>query len=514
MIMKKISLLLFGMLFLSSIVMAQTSTATLVVEAGQPQFKIHKELYGQFAEDLGAGVYGGIWVGKDSKIPNIDGYRKDVVEAIKSLSVPVIRWPGGCFADRYHWMDAIGPQSQRKSIIDMWGGVVQDNSFGTNEFLDFCQLVGAEPYISGNVGSGTPQEMSDWVQYITAAKGPMAELRAKYGHPKPWKVKFWGVGNESWGCGGNMTPEYYSDLYRRFSTFLDNYDGNKLYKIASGPNSEDYHWMRVSMKNIGYRMQGISLHYYTIPRTWADKGSSTKFSTQEYLTSIERTLFMNTLINKQSEIMDQYDPQKKIGLIVDEWGIWTNVIPGTNPSFLYQQNSLRDAIIAALNFNIFNKHADRVRMANIAQMVNVLQSIILTNGDKMVLTPTYYAFKMYKAFMGAQYLDTQLICDRINLGKEESPVLSVSASKKDGVVTLAIVNIDPAKNVDLNCDLQGGTFKTVAGEILTSKHLTDINTFEDPSKVVEETFKGAKLKGGSHLTLKVPAKSIISLTLQ
>lgn len=512
--MKTISLVFSVLLFFCGVTMAQTSKATLVVNTSKLQFKIHKELYGQFAEDLGAGIYGGIWVGKNSKIPNIDGYRKDVVDAVKSLSVPVIRWPGGCFADRYHWMDAIGPQSQRKSIIDMWGGVIQDNSFGTNEFLDFCQLVGAEPYISGNVGTGTPQEMANWAQYITATKGPMAKLRAKYGHPKPWKVKFWGVGNESWGCGGSMTPEYYSNLYRRFATFVHGYNGYRLYKIASGPNGGDYHWMRVLMKNIGPRMQGISVHYYTIPKTWADKGSSTDFSTKEYLTSIERTLFMNTLINKQSEIMDQYDPQKKIGLIVDEWGIWTNSLPGSHPGFLHQQNSMRDAIIAALNFNIFNKHADRVRMANIAQMVNVLQSIILTKGNKMVLTPTYYAFKMYKNFMGAQYLNTQLICDSINLGKVESPVLSVSASKKDDVVTLSIVNIDPAKNVDLSCDFHGGTFKKVTGNILSSKHLTDTNTFSDPSKVVEKPFKGAKLKGGNHLTLKVPEKSIITLTLQ
>ncbi len=512
--MKKISLLFFGILFLSSGIMAQTSKATLVIDAGQPQFKIHKEIYGQFAEDLGAGIYGGIWVGKESKIPNIDGYRRDVVKAIRQLSVPVIRWPGGCFADRYHWMDGIGPQAHRKHIVNtVWGGVVEDNSFGTNEFLNFCELVGAEPYISGNLGSGTPEEMAKWVQYTTSDKGPMADLRRKNGRDKPWKVKFWGVGNESWGCGGNMTPEYYSDLYRRYATFLHNYDGNKLYKIASGANGDDYNWTNVLMKNIGHRMQGLSLHYYTIPRTWADKGSATNFSIKEYLTSIKKTLFMEKLITKHSSIMDQYDPQKKIGLIVDEWGIWTNVEPGTNPSFLFQQNSLRDAIIAALNFNIFNKHADRVRMANIAQMVNVLQSIILTKGDKMVLTPTYFAFKLYKGHMGGYFLNTQLISDRINLGKEESPILSVSASKKDGVITLSIVNIAPTKDVYLTCDLRGGIFKKVSGEILTSKHLTDINTFDVPYTVIAKPFTAAKLKG-SRLTLKVPAKSIITLTIQ
>nr|WP_281370801.1 alpha-L-arabinofuranosidase C-terminal domain-containing protein [Microbacter margulisiae] len=494
--------------------MAQPSKATLVIATDHPQFKIHKEIYGQFAEDLGAGIYGGIWVGKNSKIPNIDGYRRDIVNAIKQLSVPVIRWPGGCFADQYHWMDGIGPQSQRKPIINNnWGGGEEDNSFGTNEFLNFCKLVGAEPYISGNLGSGSPKEMSNWVQYITATNGPMADLRKKYGHPAPWKVKFWGVGNESWGCGGNMTPEYYSDLYRRFSTFLPNYNGNVLYKIASGANADDYDWTNVLMKNIGYRMQGISLHYYTVPKTWADKGSATSFSDQEYLTSIEKTLHMGELIAKHSAIMDKYDPQKKIGLVVDEWGIWTNVEPGTNPAFLFQQNSLRDAIIAALNFNIFNQHADRVRMANIAQMVNVLQSIILTKGDKMILTPTYYAFEMYKGHMGGQFLDSNMKCDSVNLGSEDSPMLSASASEKDGVLTLSIVNIDPTRDADLTCVLRDGTYKSVMGEILTSKNLTDINTFDLPSTVQLKPFTSAKLKGND-VVLKVPAKSIITLTIQ
>ncbi len=513
--MKKISLFFIGLLSLGGVATAQPSKATLVIETDQPQAKIHKEIYGQFAEHLGAGIYGGIWVGKNSKIPNIDGYRRDVVEAIKQLAVPVIRWPGGCFADQYHWMDGVGPQDKRKHLINSnWGGVVEDNSFGTNEFLNFCELVGAEPYISGNLGSGTPQEMADWVEYMTFdGSSPMADLRRANGRDKPWKVKFWGVGNESWGCGGNMTPEYYSDLYRRYATFLHNYSGNQLYKIASGANGNDYNWTDVVMKAVGHRMQGISLHYYTVPKTWADKGSATSFDTQEYLTSIEKTLYMNELITKHSAIMDKYDPQKKIGLIVDEWGIWTNVEPGTNPGFLFQQNSLRDAIIAALNFNIFDQHADRVRMANIAQMVNVLQSIILTKGDKMVLTPTYYAFEMYKGHMGGELLNTQLTCDQINLGQEKSPMLSVSASSKDGVITLSIVNIDPTNDADLTCDLRGGTFKSVLGEILTSKNLTDINTFDVPSTVQLKPFTSAKLKG-SNVTLKVPAKSIITLTIQ
>lgn len=514
--MNKLHLFFVTMLLLcGSSVMAQATKAIVVIDTNRPQFKIHKEVYGQFAEDLGAGIYGGIWVGKDSKIPNINGYRKDVVEAIKQLSVPVIRWPGGCFADQYHWMDGIGPQNKRKHLVNSnWGGTVEDNSFGTNEFLDFCELVGAEPYISGNLGSGTPQEMADWIEYMTFdGSSPMADLRRANGRDKPWKVKFFGVGNESWGCGGNMTPQYYSDLFRRYATFLHNYSGNQLYKIASGANTDDYNWTQVLMQNIGARMDGISLHYYTIPRTWADKGSATNFDTNEYLTTIGKTLYMNELINRHSIIMDQYDPQKKIGLIVDEWGIWTNVEPGTNPGFLFQQNSLRDAIIAALNFNIFNQHADRVHMANIAQMVNVLQSIILTNGDKMILTPTYYAFKMYKEHMDGQFLDSYLRCDSINVGKDKIPMLNVSSSIKDHVVTMSIVNIDPTRDANLTCDLRGLKFKTVQGIILTSKNLTDINTFESPNNVNLKPFLSAKLMDNK-IMLTVPAKSIITLTVQ
>ncbi|MGC9150989.1 MAG: alpha-N-arabinofuranosidase [Microbacter sp.] len=513
--MKKLTLFFLSLFFVAGVGVAQSSKALLVIDADRPQFKIHKEIYGQFAEDLGAGIYGGIWVGKDSKIPNIDGYRQDVVKAVRQLGVPVIRWPGGCFADQYHWMDGVGPQNKRKHMVNSnWGGVVEDNSFGTNEFLNFCELVGAEPYITGNLGSGTPQEMADWIEYMTFdGRSPMADMRRANGRDKPWRVKFFGIGNESWGCGGNMTPEYYSDLYRRYATFLHDFNSNKLYKIASGANTDDYNWTTVLMKNVGQRMDGISLHYYTIPRTWADKGSATDFDTREYLTSVEKTLYMNTLIRRHAAIMDQYDPQKKIGLIVDEWGIWTNVEPGTNPGFLFQQNSLRDAIIAALNFNIFNQHADRVQMANIAQMINVLQSIILTKGDKMILTPTYYAFEMYKGHMDGQFLHSVLQCDSVNLGHEKTPMLNTTASMKDGVITLSIVNIDPETAVNLTCELQGGSFSTLHGTILTSKNLNDINTFESPFNIQTKPFNDVKLIH-NNVTLLVPAKSIITLTIQ
>jgi alpha-N-arabinofuranosidase len=361
----------------------------LTVNVDGGEHTISRHIYGHFAEHLGRGVYGGVWVGEQSAIPNTRGIRNDVANALKNIRIPNLRWPGGCFADEYHWMDGIGPQ-RPKMVNTNWGGVVEDNSFGTHEFLDLCEQLGCEPYISGNLGSGSVDEMSKWIEYIAFdGESPMANLRKSHGREKPWKIRFWGVGNESWGCGGNMTPEFYSDQYRRYATFCRNYGDSRLYRIACGANAADYKWTETLMKNAGKQMQGLSLHYYTIPTgNWGRKGSATQFDEAEYFSAISNTLFMDELITAHSAIMNRYDPQKRVGLITDEWGIWTDAEPGTTPGFLYQQNTLRDAILAAVNLNIFNAHCDRVKMANIAQTVNVLQAVILTDGEKMILTPT------------------------------------------------------------------------------------------------------------------------------
>src|ERR1700744_32170 len=354
---------------------------------------ISKYIYSHFAEHLGRGIYGGFFVGDTSKIPNTNGVRNDVIDALKKMKIPALRWPGGCFADTYHWKDGVGPKEKRPAIINKWwGGTVEDNSFGTNEFLNMCEVLGADPYISGNVGSGTVQELSDWVNYVSSdSKNPMSDLRKANGRDKPWNVKFWGIGNEAWGCGGNMTPEYYANEFRKYSTFMTSWNNdNKIYRVASGANVDDYNWTETLMKNIPKGLiEGIALHHYAII-DWSHKSSATKFSKEEYFKTMQRTLFMDTLVTKHSAILDKYDPQKKVGLIVDEWGGWYDVEPGTNPGFLYQQNSMRDAMIAGSTLNIFNNHCDRVRMANLAQCINVLQSVILTQGDKMILTPTYY----------------------------------------------------------------------------------------------------------------------------
>ncbi|WP_235523997.1 alpha-L-arabinofuranosidase C-terminal domain-containing protein, partial [Sphingomonas sp. Leaf33] len=349
-------------------------TATLTVRADTPGPKIDRRIFSQFAEHLGTGIYEGIWVGPNSKIPNTRGYRNDVIAALKALKVPVVRWPGGCFADEYHWREGIGPRAARPIKINThWGGVTEDNAVGTHEFMDFAELIGAEAYVSGNVGNGTAQEMAEWVEYMTAPAGTLADLRAKNGRKQPWTLPYFGLGNELWGCGGNMRPEYAADLTRRYSTFVKVPEGVKIAKIASGANSVDYTWTEVMMRDASRQFDGIGVHYYTVPGTWGKKGPAVGFDEEEYARTLSKTLLMDELIRKHSAIMDKYDPKKRVNLAVDEWGTWYDPDPGTNPGFLRQQNSIRDAIVAAMNINIFTRHTDRVRMTNIAQMVNVLQ---------------------------------------------------------------------------------------------------------------------------------------------
>jgi len=488
----------------------------LTVNVDQGRNTISKHIYGHFAEHLGHCIYGGFWVGEDSPIPNTRGIRNDVVKALKDISIPNLRWPGGCFADEYHWMDGIGPRSQRPKMVNThWGGVVEDNSFGTHEFLDLCEQLDCEPYICGNLGSGTVEEMSKWVEYITfGGESPMANLRRQNGREQPWKVRFWGVGNENWGCGGNMTAEFYADQYRRYATYCRNYGDNRLYKIAGGPNTDDYHWTETLMKNVGNRMQGLSLHYYTVPKTWGDKGSATQFDEAEYFTTIEKTLRMEEMVSRHSTIMDRYDPQKRIALIPDEWGTWYNVEPGTNPGFLFQQNTMRDAIVAGINLNIFNTYCERVKIANIAQTVNVLQAVILTDREKMVLTPTYWVFWLYKVHQDATLLPLSFVCNKYENNGKRIDAVSVSASKDaSGKIHITLVNADPNKAQTVDCELRGFAGKKVTGKALTSTNINDHNTFEKPNTVAVKDFNDAKLSKES-LSVQLPAKSVVMLEIE
>ncbi|MBR3286708.1 MAG: alpha-N-arabinofuranosidase [Bacteroidales bacterium] len=493
---------------------AAPKTASVALHPDRSRTTINKNIYGQFAEHLGTLIYGGIWVGEDSTIPNQNGYRTDVLEAMKKLSIPVLRWPGGCFADEYHWMDGIGPRENRPKMVNTnWGGVVEDNSFGTHEFLNFCELIGAEPYLSMNVGSGTVEEMAKWVEYVNSdGDSPMANLRRANGRDKPWKVKYIGVGNESWGCGGNMRPEFYSDQFRRYQTYCRNY-GTPLYKVASGASDYDYNWTEVLMDRVGNQMNGLSLHYYTVTGWSGSKGSATNFDMDSYYWILGKAVEIEEVIQKHIAIMDKADPRKRIGLMVDEWGTWYDVEPGTPAGFLHQQNTLRDAMVAALSFNIFHKYADRIQMCNIAQVVNVLQAMILTDGDKMLLTPTYHVFEMYKPFQNARHIPLDLTSDEKTIRERQVQTLSATAATgTDGNVYVALTNIDADNAQQVSVDLGGISAKTISGRILTSARVNDHNTFDKPETVRPVEFKDAKLKNGV-LTVDMPAKSIVVLTL-
>lgn len=493
------------------------NTATLNAGGGT-DLKINKHIYGHFAEHLGRSIYGGFYVGEDNTtIPHTNGVRNDVIDALKKLKVANLRWPGGCFADTYQWKDGIGPKSERPTIVNTWwGNVTEDNSFGTHDFLNMCEALGTEPYLAGNIGSGTVQDLMDWVQYVNfEGESPMSKLRRENGREKPWNVKFWGVGNEAWGCGGNMTPDYYANEYRKYATFMAGWTNEGgLFRIASGANSEDYNWTEVLMKNIPSNMvSGVALHHYSVI-DWGKKGPSTTFTDQQYFTTMKRALFMDELITKHSAIMDKYDPEKKVALVVDEWGGWYEVEPGTNPGFLYQQNTMRDAMIAGATLNIFHKHAERVRMANLAQTVNVLQAVILTDEEKMLLTPTYHVMEMYNVHQDATLLPLEVKSGDFVVEGEKLPAISASASRdQQGRTHVSLVNIDHKKAQEITINIEGGKYKGVSGRVLASKNIQDHNTFQAPDKIKPEVFKGAKLKGNT-LTVTLPPASVAVLELK
>lgn len=488
----------------------------LVINVHNKKSKINKEIYGHFSEHLGRCIYEGIYVGEKSNIPNVNGMRCDVVDALKEIKIPVLRWPGGCFADEYHWKDGIGPKENRKKMINThWGGTVEDNSFGTHEFMELCRQLKCEPYINGNLGSGTVQEMSEWVEYLTfEGISPMAELRKQNGQAEPWKVKYFGVGNENWGCGGNMTPEFYGNMYRRYQTYCRNYAQNKLYKIACGPNVDDYNWTEGVMKVAANFMDALTLHYYTHPGGWLNKGSATNFDEKTWYMSMNKTLKMEELINRHLEIMNRYDPEKRVDLIVDEWGGWYDVEPGTNSGFLYQQNTMRDALIAGINLNIFNKHSDRVKMTNLAQIVNVLQSVILTEGEKMVLAPTYHVFNMYKnhqeATLVESYIDTEMI------GVEEEnlvPNLHESVSvDQQGRINITLNNLSISEPYDIEGIIVDRCVKFVKATILTNE-MGAYNTFDNPEVVKPEEFNKFIITNKG-LNFTIPPCSVLNFVVE
>ena len=518
-------LCLTSLLLVSTASLPAADTVHLSVDASKPGARINRNLFGQFAENLGHGLYEGIWVGADSPIPNTRGIRSDVVAALRALKVPNVRWPGGCFADQYHWRKGIGPAAQRPATLNSaWGGVVDSNAFGTDEFMDFVQQIGSTAYVSVNVGSGTPQEASEWLEYMTAAQPTaLQKERAASGHPDPYQVGFLGIGNESWDCGGNMSADYYLSQLKIYSRFVENDNPaqrgpNHMLKIAVGPGTSTTEWTETIMKawehhSWSWDIDGLSVHWYTTPNGWENKTPSLNFGLDDYAKTLKSTLFMEEFVRKQEAVMDKYDPQKKIALVVDEWGAWHAPLPGSNPAFLVQQNSLRDAILATLNLNIFARHADRVRMSNIAQMINVLQAMILTDKEKMVLTPTYYVYKMYVPFQDATFVPVTFDASTYTQGSVTLPrVDALAARDTSGKLWLEITNLDPEKPVTINAEVGGAAIHSAKGETLTAPAVDSINTFAAPNSVIPKSVT-AEVQGG-RLKLTVEPKSVTVISLE
>ncbi|MCM4157295.1 alpha-L-arabinofuranosidase C-terminal domain-containing protein [Gramella sp. AN32] len=509
------NILLFHSLLFSVALGFSQEVSKIVLEPSEDTTIISRHIYGHFAEHLGRSIYDGLYVGPESPIPNTDGVRNDIIQALKDIQIPNLRWPGGCFADTYHWKEGIGPKENRPTIVNQWwGGVTEDNSFGTHDFLNLCERLGAEPYLAANIGSGTVREFTDWIQYVNHAEGsPMAKLRKENGRNKPWNVKYWGVGNEMWGCGGNMTPEYYANLYKQYATFMADWgNSSNLYRIASGANTDDYHWTEVLMRDIPKNLiEGVALHSYSFVE-WENKGSASNFNEAQYFSTMQTALKMEELVTKHIAIMDKYDPKKKVDLIVDEWGGWYDVEEGTNPGFLYQQNTMRDAMIAGATLNIFNNHSDRVKMANLAQTVNVLQAVALTDGPNMILTPTYHVMKMYTVHHDAELIPLKLKGAEYSFNGESLPAISVSASKnKSNKVNISLVNIDSKKKNKIELDLGNLEVKDMTATILIANKLQDHNTFDIPEKIKPGQFKDFKLKKGK-LEVELPPFSVVVLS--
>jgi len=508
------AIILIGCTYLES-----TAQNRIVLDLSKAKDTINKNIYGHFSEHLGRCIYDGFYVGENNKnIPNKKGIRLDIVEALKKLKIPVLRWPGGCFADHYHWKDAIGPKNQRKPIENMmWGNVREDNSFGTNEFLDMCEMINADPYLAVNMGGGSVEEAVDWVKYVNHPNGTsyLTDMRQKNGRTKPWNVKYWGVGNESWDCGGHMDVDYYVDQYKKYATMMTTYNNSEgLFRIAVGPGTEDFHWTEVLMRDIPKKLiDGVSIHHYSVIN-WSKKSSATNFTEDEYFRTMEQAYRMERMINGNSEVMDKYDPEKKVALVVDEWGGWYEVEPGTNGAFLFQQNSMRDAMIAGLTLNIFNNHCDRVRMANLAQTINVLQAVILTNKEKMILTPTYHVMEMYNVHQNALMIPLTVSSNDFTLGEKKIKAVSASASKdKNGDIHISLVNIDAHNEQEITIELGDLSAKSVTGRVLRSEKLQDHNSFDNPGKVKPSVFNNAVMNGNS-VSVKLSPFSVVVLTLK
>ncbi len=504
--------------------MPGSTRATVIVNVDIPGPIISRHLYGHFAEHLGRCVYGGFWVGEDSAVPNEGGIRLDVVQALRELSIPNLRWPGGCFADEYHWRDGVGPREDRPRMVNThWGNVEENNHFGTHEFMALCAMLGAEPYICGNVGSGSVREMSEWVEYLTRpGTSPMADLRRVNGRDEPWRVPFWGIGNEPWGGGGRMRAERYTDLARQYATFCRDHGDNTLYRVAAGASEDDYAWTEALMRAVDELAHGtlpalpfeaVSLHYYTIGGTWTAKGSAAGFDDDDYWRTIVAAQAIEPLLRRHIAVMDRYDPERKVGLVLDEWGTWWDVEPGTNPGFLFQQNTMRDALVASLHFDVFHRLADRLSMANIAQTVNVLQAMVLTDEQTGVLvrTPTFHVFEMNKVHHEATAVPVHVRAPQAQreVAGRTAPTMSASASVRDGRCHVSLTNTDLEHEVVVDLELRGASLPDVRARVLAPPSARSFNNVEHPEQVSPRPLEVVRTATGACFTLPRHAFAIV-----
>ncbi|HYK89980.1 MAG TPA: alpha-L-arabinofuranosidase C-terminal domain-containing protein [Acidobacteriota bacterium] len=481
----------------------QTQEQRIRINADVGIGTIRPELHGHFAEHLGSCTYGGLWVGKDSRIPNIDGYRKQAVEYLRELGIPVLRWPGGCFADDYHWRDGIGPREKRPRTVNIhWGNYTEDNSFGTHEFVGLCRLIGAEPYFAGNVGSGTPEELRDWVEYCNFPSGSaLSDERVRNGSREPFRISYWGIGNENWGCGGNMTPEEYAAQYRRFAGYVRGFGNTRPFPIACGPNGNDTDWSRRfldAMKGRRYP-SGFAMHFYS-----GGKNVSTSFTIEAMQEQLSSFAKVEQAIKQQRALMDGYDPERRMGLLVDEWGVWDRMVPEEEKRYgrLWQQITVRSAVAAALGLNVFHRQADKLIMCNIAQIVNVLHSMLLTYEDQCIRTPAYYAFELLKAHRAkiAVHVEND---DTTPLG------LSASASVKEKELVLSLVNPKHDTGTKVSCSLTGAAALSGKARILNDTDFNACNTFEYPDRIVPKDH--AVEVEASRIRVELPPMSIVTV---
>lgn len=497
--------------------------AKITVVLDQKIGTVNRNVFGHFAEHLGRCVYEGLWVGEDSPIPNIRGIRSDVAAALKKLDPPVLRWPGGCFADDYNWRDGIGPRESRPRRFNIhWGNAPESNQFGTHEFIDLCRQIGAEPYISLNLGSGTPREAREWVEYCNGTgDSSLTAERRKNGSAEPFNVRYWGIGNELWGCGGHLQPSAYAAETKRYLTFLNHFG---IYKIACGPRGTNPFELRRDWTLDFFReyakvqhpsqrpVDGFSLHFYT---RRAEAGGDIAFTEEEYYSCIQDTMRMSDLIREARAGMDAYDPKRGIDLVIDEWGTW---YPQANKdNGLEQQNTMRDALVAALNLDIFVRNADIVSMTNIAQTVNVLQAMILTKGERMILTPSYHVFELYRRHQGAASVKVLIDSPIVEAGGASNlPLVAGSASVKDGRLFLTLTNSHADQAVEAEIAILGAdrpSVRTGTGRRLSSADVHDCNDFDRPETVGPVDLQPF-WKGGDRSTLSLPAHSVSALDLE